>query len=317
MKNCPICQSNSISKLYDLYDDRYGYPGFYRLHQCEYCRHKFLDCNFSSGELADLYTDYYPRSSLSLEDFKPLEFSKGFRSWFNGEHRSAYTYVPENIKVLDIGCGFGQSLAYHQSRGCDVSGVEADSNVERVANKYGFDVKVGLFNRDDYKAESFDYVTMDQVLEHVTEPRNVLCGVNKILKDEGCLVLSFPNAFGWGAKMFGSRWINWHAPYHLQFYSKYSMEILAKETGFSIVLQKTVTSSEWLNYQWHHLLSYPTAGDKSIFWASKASTYSLPFKVGFKFISLIHKLKINHIITRLFDALTLGDNVVIILKKKR
>ncbi|MDF1584666.1 MAG: class I SAM-dependent methyltransferase [Methyloprofundus sp.] len=316
MNNCPICKKINPRVLYELYDDRYGYPGDYKLLECESCHHKFLDHKFSSADLTDLYSNYYPRSSFSIDDFKPLEFKKGFKSWFNGEGRSAYTYVPENVTVLDIGCGFGQSLAYHQSRGCDAFGVEADSNIKRVAEKFGFNVKVGLFDPSDYKPEIFDYVTMDQVIEHVTNPADVLNGINSILKDSGYLVLSFPNASGWAARFFGKKWINWHTPYHLHFYSKKSIQLLAKENGFEVVKSKTITSSEWLNYQWLHLLAYPKHGEKSKFWSSSVSKPSVTLRIGFKLVSILHRLKLNHIVTRIFDGLDVGDSLLILMKKK-
>lgn len=316
MINCPICKSIQSHKVYRLHDDRYGYPGVYSLLNCKSCNHYFIEHEFESHELADMYSNYYPRSSFSLDDFKPLEYKKGFSSWFNGDSRSAFSYVPKNVKVLDIGCGFGESLAHHKSRGCDVYGVEADTNIQRVADKYGFNVKVGLFNPNDYESETFDYVTMDQVLEHVTGPVEVFEGINRILKVGGYLVLSFPNASGWGAKFFGKKWINWHAPYHLHFYSKASIEKLAKDSGFIIHKIATVTSSEWLNYQWYHLMTYPSEGEKSEFWASARSKRSLSFKVAYKIIGIAHKIKLNHLFTRLFDTLGLGDNLVVILEKE-
>jgi hypothetical protein len=38
-------------------------------------------------------------------------------------------------------------------------------------------------------------------------------------------------------------------------------------------------------------------------------------KVAVKITSLVHSTKINHIITRIFDALKIGDNLIFVLKK--
>lgn len=75
---------------------------------------------------------------------------------------------------------------------------------------------------------------MDQVIEHVTNPLDILTGINSILKPNGICILSTPNSNGWGAKIFGKKWINWHAPYHLHHFSKQSIEILSKRAGFEI-----------------------------------------------------------------------------------
>jgi 2-polyprenyl-3-methyl-5-hydroxy-6-metoxy-1,4-benzoquinol methylase len=315
-KICPICISVNINKIRELYDDRYGYPGIFELYKCTSCNHKFLDHRFTPRELGNLYSNYYPRSNIKIEDYSPLKYAKGFKTWFNGEKRSAYIYVPKKVRVLDIGCGFGQSLGYHQNRGCEVFGVEADENIQRVADKFGFNVKVGLFDANDYEKDFFDYVTMDQVIEHVTDPQEVLSGTFSILKPNGYAILSTPNSNGWGAWLFGKRWINWHTPYHLQHFSKKSLANIAQKTGFKIEKIKTVTSSEWLHYQWMHVMTFPKEGEKSIFWDSGITKSTTSQKIILKLITLLHKTKINHILTRFFDAIGLGDNYIIILKKE-
>ncbi|MCK9607887.1 MAG: class I SAM-dependent methyltransferase [Methylomonas sp.] len=311
--NCSICNSES-EIITSLHDDRYGYSGTYPLRACLICGHAFLDAHFSQADLNTLYSTYYPRSAFSLESYQPHYEASGFSAWLNGVSASAFRWVPKNVRVLDIGCGFGETLGYHQARGCDVYGVEADQNIKRVAEKFGYKVHVGLFDPKRYESAFFDYVTMDQVLEHVQNPISVLQGVAQVLKPDGHLIVSVPNAKGWGAWLFGRYWINWHAPYHLQFFSESSMQIAAEKSGFRIERSFTITSSSWLHYQWVHLLTYPDEGVPSKFWAQKG-TYSFSQKVGVKFLSVAHRLKINHVLTRIFDALDLGDSRLYILRK--
>jgi len=316
--NCPICATSRNTVISDMFDDRYGYPKIFSAYQCQQCNHQFLEHNFSSSDLKDLYTNYYPRAKFSIEDYTPLTFNKNFKGWFNGDRR-AHTYVPKNVRVLDIGCGFGGSIGYHYARGCEVYGVEADSNIQKVKDKFGFNIKVGLFDANDYDANFFDYVTMDQVLEHTVNPIEVLSGISKIIKVNGTLVITIPNPNGWGAKLFGRRWINWHIPYHLQHFSKKSIQLSASKSGLEVQTIKTVTASEWLHYQWMSLIAYPNLGEKSIFWDGKArsvSKFTITY-IGFSFFALLHKIKVNHIVTRLFDSIGLGDSYIIILKKKK
>jgi 2-polyprenyl-3-methyl-5-hydroxy-6-metoxy-1,4-benzoquinol methylase len=274
----------------------------------------FLDANFSAEQLTRLYSDHYPRSSFRLEDYKPHEERSGFMAWLDGAGASAFRWVPRNVRVLDIGCGFGETLGYHKARGCDVYGVEADENIRRVSESFGFNVHVGLFNAEDYAPSSFDYVTMDQVLEHVANPLEVLRGVAKVLKPGGLAIVSVPNVSGWGAWVFGRRWINWHAPYHMQFYSVPSMQQATKLSSLAIEHTETVTSSAWLYYQWLHLLTYPSEGTPSKFWA-RVGNLSFVQKAMMKFLDIIHHAKFNHLITRMIDASGKGDNRLFIIRK--
>ena len=298
-----------------LYDDRYGYPGEFALRKCTGCGHKFLEHGFSRDLLNNLYTSYYPRSSFSPEQFRPRKEVKGFRAWLNGSRRSAYCWVPPKVRVLDIGCGFGESLAYHAARGCDAYGVEVDENIKRVAEKFGFKVHIGPFAPEVYGPDFFDYVTMDQVLEHVVDPVETLSGVEKILRPGGKVIISTPNSSGWGARLFGRRWINWHAPYHLHHFSAQSMGLAAEKAGLAVEQVRTITMSEWLLYQWIHVVLFPKPGEPSAFWALEKSKADLD-KIWIKAMTLIHHLKINHLITRMFDQLGIGDNRLFFLIKK-
>ncbi|GAB1234058.1 class I SAM-dependent methyltransferase [Ferrigenium sp. UT5] len=297
------------------YDDRYGYQGSFTLMQCQHCGHEFLDCNLSASELTELYTNYYPRKCLDIANYTPHTEQNGFTAWFNGSGSSAFRWVPRNVRVLDVGCGFGQSLGYHTARGCDVYGVEADENIRRVVEKFGFKVHVGLFDDKVYEQDFFDFVTMDQVIEHVTDPIATLRGVARILKSGGTAILSTPNARGWGSRLFGKRWINWHTPYHLQFFTRESMRQAAEQSGLVLTEVKTVTNSEWLHYQWIHLVTYPKPGKPSWFWSPDKSGARAHQKIMVRLLSLLHRTKINHWVTRLLDGLGLGDNFVFILKK--
>lgn len=313
---CPICGVQDQICQKGFYDDRYGYPGRFSLRECKGCRHKCLDVAFSKDQLRALYTEFYPRADLKLADFVPHKETQGFAAWINGCRSSAFRWVPRNVRVLDIGCGFGNTLAYHEARGCDVWGVEADDNIRRVAEKYGFKVHVGLFNPSVYEPNSFDFVTLDQVIEHVASPVETLRGIAKVLTPHGTAILSTPNEAGWGAKIFGRRWINWHVPYHQQFFTPSSMRQAAEQVGLVVEQTMTITSSSWLHYQWIHLLTYPSEGTPSIFWANHG-TWSFMKRVVLKALTIAHRCKINHVITRVFDALGMGDNRLFFLRVSR
>lgn len=316
IKKCLICGTSPIVQQDLLYDDRYGYPGRFSLMRCKDCGHIFLKCDFDTGQLTELYTNYYPRKTFDIAQYEPYKEKSGWSLWFDG-NSSAFRRVPPNVRVLDVGCGFGETLGYHASRGCDVYGVEADENIRRVAEKFRFKVHVGLFDDSLYEANFFDYVTMDQVLEHVTDPLATLRGVARILKPGGTAILSLPNAQGWGAKIFGRRWINWHTPYHLQFFSRRSIRLAAKQTGMVVAEIRTITNSDWLLFQWIHLLMYPKLGESSYFWSPNKEGMTLLQRQGLRILMILHRrTRIDHVLTRIFDAIGLGDNFVVVLKKR-
>lgn len=297
-----------------LYDDRFGFPASFELRSCAACGHRFLGTSFSDTELEHLYSLYYPRASFPPHEYRPLRERSGFVSWLDGERRSPCRHVPRGVRVLDIGCGFCETLGYYEGRGCDAYGVEADANVREVAQMHGFKVHIGVFDPQLYPPDFFDYVTMDQVIEHVTDPVATLRGVSRVLREGGGVILNTPYASGWGARLFGRRWINWHAPYHQHFFSDRSMEIAAEKAGLRVEKVQSVTSSEWLFYQWNHLFTFPDQEEPSPFWSPRGRR-SPAVRLFYLATRLIHLAKLDHAATRFFDRLDLGDGRLYFLRK--
>lgn len=312
--NCPVCGCDDTQPVRRLYDDRFGYPGSFELLLCADCGHRFLDVQFSDEQLTRLYSDFYPRSVLADAPYVPAQPSHGFAAWWRGSARSAFRWVTAGSRVLDIGCGGCESLGYLRNLGCEVQGVEADENVRAIARRQGFEVDIGTFDPSLYAPDSFDTVTLDQVIEHVTDPAATLRGIQNALKPGGLAILSTPNASGWGASLFGRYWVHWHAPYHLQHFSVTSMERAARQAGLSLERVENITDSVWLRYQWVHLLTRPAMGQVSPFWAGMP-VQSGPALMWRRVATLLHLTGIDHLLTRLFDALGKGDNQLFFLRK--
>jgi SAM-dependent methyltransferase len=312
---CPICASRDTREVCELFDDRYGYPGRFPLRRCRDCGHRFLVQRFADAELNELYTRYYPRGAIDPRNYRPLALSPGLRAWFNGEVR-AFALVPPGSRVLDIGCGSCETLGFHRNRGSEAWGVDPDANVRLIAEMHGFNVRIGVFGPGMFEAESFDWVTMDQVIEHLIDPLPTLTEIHRILKPGGRFAFTTPNASSLNAKVFGAKWINWHAPYHLQFFSPKSLRTLGAKTGFRLRNLKTHTSSEWLLYQQYHLATYPAEGEPSCFWApDRVADLSRRDAPTFRRATWIHRHWLNHVVTRIEDALGVGDNFLGVLEK--
>lgn len=311
--SCPVCDAPTGIYFENVYDDRYGFPGHFSIRHCSQCGHKHVPASFNPSQLGDLYTQYYPRGSFAVESFAPAVEVSGFKSWLAGDRASAFRWVPRNVRILDIGCGIGATLAYHKNRGCEAIGIEADENVQAISKRYGLDIRVGVFSADDFPARSFDYVTLDQVAEHVTNPSELFCGISKILKPGGMVIVTTPNANGFGARFFGRRWLNWHIPYHLQFYTGGSIRILARKARLQVVRNTTITPSEWQYYQWHHALSFPKEGVRSAFWGGGGGQPRRSILV--RVAELAHRWRLHQAMSRVLDFIGFGDNRVFVLRK--
>ena len=110
------------------------------IHQCRNCGHLFAVGKLTPEQLTEMYSNYYSRTQFDVETYKPYKEKGRFLHWLDGEDGHAFRHVPPNVRVLDIGCGYCETLGYHKSRGCEVYGVEADENAKRIElpNAMGF-----------------------------------------------------------------------------------------------------------------------------------------------------------------------------------
>ena len=308
---CPLC-SSVAPPLSDCHDDRHAAPGVYAYHKCSQCQAVFQVNRLPEERLAALYTEYYPRSALSIDDWKPSANKSGFLAWLEG-YASVHRYVPSKSKVLDIGCGFGEALGYYRSIGCEAYGYELDENAGRIASAQGLNIRQGIFEPGHWEESFFDVVTLDQVLEHIYEPVDFLTGLRKVLRPGGLLILSTPNAVGLGLKLWGKKWIHWHAPYHVHLYTPKSLHGVLAKCGFACQSLRTVTYSVWLRSQLLHLIYYPKPGEKSLLWDVRAQgRKKFSQRIAGKAVSLSYKARLIQSASRLLDSLGAGDNLLCI-----
>lgn len=123
----------------------------------------------------------------------------------------------KNKDVLDVGAG---RLAY-----------------KRLINKYAKSYTSSDFTKTHpdldvvcdieklaFKENEFDVVFCSQVLEHVPHPQKALQEIKRVLEKKGKVIITVP--------MLG--YIH-NAPYDFYRYTKYGLELMAKETGFKVL----------------------------------------------------------------------------------
>jgi len=96
-------------------------------------------------------------------------------------------------KSLDIGCAIGLSLISAQQFGFEAHGIEPQFYEAQYARDHlKLNVQNVLFRSTLFEDNSFDFILLNQVLEHVINPKDFLGDVIKILKPGGILFLSVP-----------------------------------------------------------------------------------------------------------------------------
>ena len=315
---CPICHSERTRFLFEGWDLMHAYPDSAIINQCRDCGHVFAAGTLTQEQLADMYTNYYPRSAFNVENYEPHKDKRGFFYWLDGEEGFAFRHVSQNVRVLDIGCGYCETLGYHKARGCEVWGCEADENARRIADRYGFNVHVGLFDSAQYESKYFDYVTMDHVLEHIVDPLKTLREVHSVLKPGGKFIASVPNLTAFGRYFFGRYWLQWHLPYHRHFFTRRSISILAGQSGFVVETMRSATRSQSLLANWSFRFCAGTKGKKaaSVFQTLGRFDTSHKKRWDVALYLWLEKVRLFSIPMRIADWFGAGDWNLIVLKRR-
>lgn len=138
-------------------------------------------------------------------------------------------------RVLDVGCGNGERLARLRDLGWSVFGQDVDPRAVTVArDTFGLDVRLGPLDEVGFQEESFDFVILNHVIEHVHDPIKLLVGCRRLLKQGGRLILATPNAKSLGHKWFGANWMGLDPPRHVLIFSLDTLLIVAKRSGMSV-----------------------------------------------------------------------------------
>ena len=98
-------------------------------------------------------------------------------------------------KVLDIGCYSGCFLSQFAKDGYECLGIDVNSGfVEYGRQRFDVNLQCGDLKSFNFPSEHFDFVTFHQLLEHLQDPIGFFEEATRILKPNGYLQLSVPDA---------------------------------------------------------------------------------------------------------------------------
>lgn len=265
--SCPLCGAMS-EELAELADHFFGSPGkrMYRRCTAATCGVAFPYPAPTDAELAVAYSSYYTHedsggTSLpgAIEARLTAMIGRGadgkvarvpLAGWL--AEQIAWELgglTPRDGLIVDIGAGDGARLGRLRKAGwTNVAGVEPDPQAVLVAEKASIDVRVGSAEAVPMADDSADAALMHHVIEHVRDPRQAFAEAYRILKRGGELSIVTPNINSMGRLRWGEFWRGFEAPRHLTIFTLSALDMLARDTGFEVVCNRTsARSAAWVD----------------------------------------------------------------------
>ena len=203
--------------------------------------YKYVEPLPSDEEIANFYKHKFYQNN------KPdyLKNHNRQKEWLNCVYKQRFEKLEElnsgKGRILDIGSGPGYFLLYGKERGWETLGIEPSVDASEFSrNTLKLEVKNSMFTEDLIpELGVFDVVYLNNVIEHVKNPQNIMKSINKILKKEGLLIVCCPNDFNAFQEVAVSelKLDSWFVspPEHLNYFSFDSLSNLFIKTGYSVV----------------------------------------------------------------------------------
>ena len=133
-------------------------------------------------------------------------------------------------RLLDVGCNEGRGLSLYADNGFQVEGLELNELAAALARQR----VSGCIPRrwGSSGPGSFSTVVLANVLEHAWDPVKTLAEVRPLLRPQGEVWISCPNAASLWRRVFGRTWVNWHVPFHLWHFSPATLNMVLKRAGY-------------------------------------------------------------------------------------
>ena len=259
---CDICGSSSCTEIWA--------KDGYRLVRCTECALVYVANPPTTEQLQKLYSfgsGYH--QELVESDAEIARHMDEARVNLDTLSQSAHSGT-----LLDIGCSTGLFLLKAQRAGWDVRGLEYSPDSAKIAREqHGLIVEQGALTNGRYASNSFDVVTMWDVIEHLPSPNAALDVVMDILKPGGLFIAKTPNVDGLypaASLLVAGKigfWGHPEPPGHLFQFSEDTLGKLLTRKGFTIerVFQQriSITYSFGRFRQWFR--SFKWLGYTSIF----------------------------------------------------
>lgn len=287
---CCLCERDNAEIIGIGEDFEYRTsPDKFTAMQCRSCGLVYLN----PRPIFEEFERIYPPNYHAFE-FSEGEFGFVFKVRRRLEARRLLGWcknLPEDAKIIDIGCGDGFHLELLKDFGkktWTLEGIDADERAASMAQKKGLTVHCGLLENLDLKVESYDLAILIQTIEHIADPPQLLREVRSLLRPGGRIVIVTDNTDSFDFTLSKKRfWGGYHFPRHWNLFNKKTIGQLAEKIEMEVeILTTQVSPVNWV-YSIRNFLT----DKKAPVWLIKQFSLKSTISLGvFTIFDILHNL---------------------------
>lgn len=257
---CPLCSSTKHKELFTGRNrrDNLDCKGTYV--QCSDCSLVYLRSRPQWQEIVKFYSllgtevtansgqsDYLALQRLTSRRVGPCK--KLLRKiHFRPHSWPLESVVCKSKRILDLGCGNGAKLIEFANRGYDIWGVDVSQDAIDICKKLlpASNFVVSELEKSNLPDNYFDYIRIDNALEHVPTPQAVINECYRMLKPGGELMIYVPHGRSFTFRVMKGHSISSWIPFHLQLFTKSSLNYVLTEAKFKTIKIYDYCPCVWL-----------------------------------------------------------------------
>jgi len=245
---CPWCGSDKAQINLWLKDEFLTKEDFH-ICECLNCGLLYTMPRPSKDKIGDYYKseEYYSHQE-NTKGFIPKVYERVKKT--NLKHKYKLASKGLSIgKVLDIGCGVGDFLHTAESHGWECTGVEPSKDAKAIAQKR---TKAKILSSEELESlldGCFDLITMWHVLEHVDDLKWQVAQLQRLIKDNGRIVIALPNYKSYDGQYYKEHWAAYDVPRHLNHFNSTTLTKIFKTNGLELIkMDKLKWDAYYISY---------------------------------------------------------------------
>lgn len=272
-KRCPLCEAEYPVAAF-------AHSG-YTIAECGRCGSAFVADPPTPACLAKMYDNsYYEGGNEGVAYGDYLEHDAHKRKQARKILKRITPHLPPlpadgPRRLLDVGCAAGFFVSEAQNMGWDAWGIDhSEFAVKLAREELGLKtVSVGSLEESNFGSESFDLITLWDVVEHLPDPRGTIATVAKLLRPGGIIALTTGNWRSWAARWNPRGWRLMAPPFHLFFLSPDNMKSIFSVSGLEVLLYETngrfLEKWPWSSRRFQQFVRNRKKGDVMTFYAQR------------------------------------------------